>query len=150
MSTPTPAPAVVILPGEVLLSVIAADEALRSHLLETRADGTEVLRVYPKVLPAKPKTPCLSYTVVSSPVEYTTEGPCRTVRPLVQVDVWGRTDEEEGVAAALVTEALSGFRGIAGEALVQGVFLEGQESLYDGEAKLFRRRQDWRLWFREA
>lgn len=133
------------------------EEGLHAKLLAvgavTALIGTgDAARLYPLVLPQQGELlfPALTYQRISAPRDSTHDGPEGLVRARVQIDAWARTFAEAKRLADAVRLALDGFKGHAGDVVVDRMYLDGDRDFFEGDAQLYRVTQDWFVWHREA
>ncbi|WP_137387968.1 DUF3168 domain-containing protein [Rhodoligotrophos defluvii] len=109
-------------------------------------------RIYPVVLPQKPRLPALTYTTISDIGQHGSGGPLKLSRPRIQVDCWAETYDQARVLAAAVKRALDGKRAQLGSEadgrIVQGLFFDSERDLFgaEPEPKQYRIAQDYFVW----
>ena len=119
------------------------EQGLRAALLADAAvSGLVAKRVYPHVLPQKPRLPAMTYSRVAAPRDVTTSGPDGTVRVRVQLDCWAQTYAEAWGLANAVRKALQGLRDDA----LLGVFMDAEREMHEPGLGLYRVVQDWGAW----
>ena len=113
-------------------------------------------RIYPVlldqgagVLPSS--LPAITYQRISEIREGSFGGPNALPGTLIQVDSWASSFLGAEAVAEAVRKAIDGYQGTpAGGNQVQASILENQVDHYEAEVKIYRRQQDYRLWWVEV
>lgn len=98
---------------------------------------------------ARPRWPAITIRQISAARAAAQTGPVRLAAVRLQVDVWSRTNLDEAAEVAeLLRRALDGHRGTLAGRRVDRIALEGEGDEFDAASarRLWRRRQDWRIW----
>lgn len=115
-------------------------------LIQTPGD---IVRLYPLIIPQGGKSPCVVYQFTGFTRSQTYCGTIRVLSCDLQLDSYA-TDYLDAVALAkTVRDALTDFRGIMGAVEVKQATLQTERDLEEPEPGLFRRWQDWQIWFVE-
>lgn len=126
-------------------------EGLRTFLIaDATVAGLVGTRIYPAILPQDPTYPAISYQYIAGASDISTDGPTGLANPTFQIDCWAPTYAAMDALFEAVRKRLNGYKGVAGGAAVQGVFLVRKRDLYDNDAKVHRRSADWSIWNEEA
>jgi len=121
---------------------------LRSFLLADSGISAFVSsRIYPIVIPAGVKDPCIVLTRISGPGDYHMGGPSGLINLRVQVDAWAPKSDPATTLANLIKDRLDGYRGEMSDdvdtVFVHGVFVADLREDYDGTAEMYRSGRDY-------
>ncbi len=133
-------------------------ESLATHLTSNGALAALVVdRVYPLLMKQGTAQPCVVYTIDTEARNVRQAGSDSLVRGLVQIDCYATTSRSMELVATAVRNALLGFSGTMTaptspitSVRVQNIFLDGESSLLDEEPGLFRKLQQFVVWYDEA
>lgn len=91
--------------------------------------------------------PAISYSVIGAPRDRSLKGDTAMVSARVQIDCWGRDEDETDRVAIAVKERLEGARFDHGGVSIRGVFLidENESGAADALDNPFRNRLDFRV-----
>lgn len=115
-------------------------------LLQERPD---FVRLYHLIIPQGGKAPCVVAQFTDFERDQTYCGTIRVVRASIQLDSYGTEYFEALELAAAVRTALTDFRGTMGSVEVKSATLQTERDLEEPEPGLYRRWQDWSLWYVE-
>jgi len=114
-------------------------------------------RVYPMKIPQGAKLPCLTYQRISTPRISTHDTSGATgdlTSPRFQFDAWGATQKVVKQITDQVRAALNGKTGAIGTAprqvTIRAGLAESEVPEYIPDAKLYRGRSDYFIWYEEA
>jgi hypothetical protein len=116
--------------GTYLRQILLGDAAVAALVDEKR--------VYSEVLPQRPTTPAIVFSVVSGGDDEELEGPSGARTRRLQIDVWAKTRDEATALTLAVRPVLAEHAGAAAGFEFQGAFIEDEQWFYDDEAALFR------------
>ena len=97
--------------------------------------------------------PAITVRVISAARGATQAGPVGLAEVRLQVDVWSRRKLADVAAAGdALRRALDGHRGALGRRRVQRIALEDEQDSHetDSARRMWRRRQDYRVWLAEG
>jgi hypothetical protein len=106
-------------------------------------------RIYPGQLPQGEIRPSVVYNEISNVGDHTMQGASGLARPRYQIDAWAQTADAAASLALLVKARLDGYSGAWGAINVQGVFFDTSRDLFDADAKLRGKSQDFIIFFGE-
>lgn len=122
---------------EDLLALLLADTAVAA-LVEGRAAWGQRLQ--------NDGLPALVLYLISQPIEYSLDGPSLPIESRVQIDCWGGSPASAKAAARAVAGLLSGWSGVHGATLFQGIFQENARDGHEdgeGEERIWRSSLDF-------
>ncbi len=123
--------------------------ALRAFLISEPAIAARVdTRVYPLMLPQRPRLPAITTTRVSAGGSHTTERRSDIDGPRIQIDSWAETYDEAFALADAIRDRLDGYRGPAGDVTIAGAFLADRRDFHEDAPECWRVSQDYFVWFR--
>lgn len=112
-------------------------------------DDPALVRMYPLMIPQGGKVPCIVWQLTGIERDQTYCGTIRVARANLQIDSYA-TDYFDAIALAkVVRDAMTDFSGQMGEVEVKSATLQTERDLEEPEPGLYRRWQDWQLWFVE-
>lgn len=131
------------------------EDAVRARLLAvtgvTDLIGTSnTARAYHLRLPEGATLPAVTYQGISAQRFPDYDGVTALVSRRVQVDCWAVGGESAAELADEVRVALNGFSGTVASVVVNGMFLVDEDTDYEVEAQIHRRRQDYQVAYQEV
>jgi len=127
------------------------EQGLRTLLLDDVALNLLVdSRIYGLKLPQKPTLPALVITKIDGNDRYSTEGSTGPTQGRFQIDCWADHLGEARTVSKAVNNILSGYKGIAGDELIQGSFVQTETDGHDWELKTFRRMLDFMVNWKDS
>jgi len=111
-------------------------------------------RIFPHAIPQGVRAPAVVYNRIPGVGgDYTMQGPVSLASSVLQVDCWAGDPDTACVLARAVRERLEGFAGDvvvddgspSESVSIQGVFVDANGDDFDGLAKLYRERVDYRF-----
>ena len=107
-------------------------------------------RIYPVNLPQKPTYPAIVYTRISGERAYSLGGPSDLASPRFQIDCFASTYSAAKDLASKIRSAINGFRGTVAGVLVQGVFLENDNDIFEDDFSVYRVSSDYFIHYKEV
>ena len=107
-------------------------------------------RYEPLVVPQDKLRPAVAYRRITTPAEYSHDGPSKPDYPTIQLTIEGRNYPEAKAVAQLIKNKLDGFRGTMGTLPVQACYIN---NLIDGYSSIQQTpvvRMDIEIWCVEA
>jgi len=128
------------------------EQGIRTLLVSDSTVGGMVdQRVYSNKLPQNPTLPAIVITTVDGEDRYTMEGAAGGPSfGRFQVDSYGTTVAESRALGKAVKALLSGYRGDAGDEVIQGSFVNIDTDMHDWELETWRRLQDYTINYKES
>lgn len=126
-------------------------EALRRLVLDDPAVAALTDRAYPSgVLPQNPTLPALTFLLVSeNRPKASPQGPLQLCEARFQIDAWAARSVAAYELAEAVRKKIDGYRGPAGDEVIQSITSETGRDFYESEAKQHRVSRDYMVWFEE-
>jgi len=110
-------------------------------------------RIYPVIMKQGVMNTSIVYNRISGFGEPTYSGPAMITRPRFQLDSYATRADAASALADLVKERLDGFSGVMGTGgqtvNVLGIFYDGEHDEYEPDARRYRVRRDYFVWFQE-
>jgi len=123
---------------------MSISQALRAFLLAQPSIVALVgTRIYPQVLPQQPTYPAITYAQVSGVRMQILEGPAGRARPRITINSWGESHESMDALAGALRAALDGYAGPMGDLSVGAVVLDNEFEVFEEEARVHRKLQDY-------
>ena len=107
-------------------------------------------RYEPLVVPQERLRPAVAYQRITTPVEYSHDGPSKPDYPTIQLTIEGRNYPEAKALAQLIRNNLDGFRGMMGTLSVQACYINNLVDGYSSIPKTPVVRMDIEIWCVEA
>lgn len=107
-------------------------------------------RLEPLVVPQDKLRPAVAYERITTPAEYSHDGPSKPDYPTIQLTIEGRNYAEAKSVAKLIKNKLDGFQGMMGGLPVQACYIN---NLMDGYSAIQQTpvvRMDVEIWCVEA
>lgn len=102
------------------------------------AEITEVGgRVVPDQTPPGMPIPFIKYNRVTTEREYAHDGSTRLAAPTMQLSVYHSSKQEARDIARKIQNKLEGYRGLMGDVVVQGVFLDDETHDFDSDTEYY-------------
>jgi Protein of unknown function (DUF3168) len=131
---------------------------LRPALVEYLLADTNIAaavgdRIYPVIMKQGVMNTSIVYNRISGFGESTYSGPAWITRPRYQLDSYATRADAAAALADLIKQRLEGFSGVmgtGGQAInVLGIFYDGEHDEYDPDARMYRVRRDYFVWFQD-
>lgn len=108
-------------------------------------------RSYGVILPQDPTWPAIVMTTITGTDSISTNGAVDPAEGRFQINCWSTSLSEVRTLSKAIRAVLSGYKGAAGDELIQGSFLNdsGGET-YDQEIKAYKRQLDFNVFYSEV
>jgi hypothetical protein len=131
---------------------MSGDMAYALRMLVTGDPAVSALianRYYPQVFPERATLPLVVRTRISLTSLYDLAGDANVTTRRVQLDSWGRTQDEVDTLAAALRTVLSGYRGALDAVHITSIFLDNELDAYQADTRLWRSIQEYLVTYEE-
>lgn len=127
--------------------MIATKQVLVDFRAALLADATVLglvgSRCYPTLAQQRADRPYIVYNLITNTPSLSHDGDANQTRMTLQIDVYGDTVDSVMDVSDAVKNRLEGFQATQGSTAIQAMLLEDEESGYEEETELIRKRQDY-------
>jgi len=117
-----------------------------------------ISRVYPGTLPQGTTLPSVVQNLITESSDYHLIGPSYLGQSRMQIDCWAQLPDDAVLLADLVLDKLSGYSGVTAVGSsspqdtidVEAIFHDQGRDDFDATAKMYTRRRDYLIWFRQS
>ena len=135
---------------------ITIEEAVRLIMADdANVAGIVSTRVYPNLMPQGGVLPAITYQVISTTRQYTTQFQDSLVNKRFQINCWATTYAVCNNLANIVRHLLSGYSGTVENRVIAAIFLDSEGDMPNLSPELqqlrrYGKRFDFIVWYRET